>query len=146
VSGASARRTGFGWSLLLVLCLAAGHAMAEAASDTPEGAVVNPAPAPDERFRSANWLTTVEQNLSIAVLGFGLAVLLIQFFTLRTVTPSNPELVIRAYAVTLIVVCTLFLVSAGLSTNQIAPAIGLFGTIAGYLLGRAGRHGGDSDS
>jgi uncharacterized membrane protein YidH (DUF202 family) len=125
--------------------MAGGSALADAGPDAPENATMNPAPAPDERIHAANWLTSVEQNLSIAVLGFGLVVLMIQFFTLRAVTQTNPELVIRAYAVTLIVVCTLFLVSAGLSTNQIAPAIGLFGTIAGYLLGRAGRSGGDTD-
>lgn len=111
--------------------------------DVPPGAVVNPAPSANEAVRPMSWLTTVEQNLSLAVLLFGLLVLLIQFVTLRGITQQHPELVIRAYAVTLIVVCTLFLVSAGLSNNQIAPAIGLFGTVAGYLLGRSDKKQGD---
>lgn len=112
-------------------------------AEPPAFAPVNPAPGAQDMMPAASWLTSVERNLSIAVLGFGIVVLLIQFVTLRGITASNPELVIRAYAVTLIVVCTLFLVSAGLSANQIAPGIGLFGTIAGYLLGRAGRSGGE---
>jgi hypothetical protein len=40
------------------------------------------------------------------------------------------------YAVTLIIVGTLFAITAGFDSNQIAPAMGLFGTIAGYLLGK----------
>lgn len=142
---AAVRPLVFGWFAELFVCFAASLSIARAAApEAPESAVVNPAPPQELTVHAASWLTTVEQNLSIAVLGFGIVVLLIQFVTLHSVTQSNPELVIRAYAVTLIVVCTLFLVSAGLSTNQIAPAIGLFGTIAGYLLGRAGRPGGDS--
>jgi hypothetical protein len=37
--------------------------------------------------------------------------------------------------VTLVVIGTLFLIAAGFNNNQIAPAIGLLGTICGYLLG-----------
>ncbi|MCW3477178.1 hypothetical protein [Limobrevibacterium gyesilva] len=125
---------------LLLFCLPAAHA---AGPDVPPNPIVNAAPAPEELGRGQDWLTAVEKNLAIAVLAFGVLVMLIQFVTLRTIVASNPELVIRSYAVTLIVVCTLFLVSAGLSVNQIGPGIGLFGTIAGYLLGSAGKPRGD---
>lgn len=135
------------WTALACTALAPAARAADVAgaADAPAYATANPAPDMVDRMPAQSWLTNVERNLSIAVLGFGVVVLLIQFVTLRGVTASNPDLVIRAYAVTLIVVCTLFLVSAGLSANQIAPGIGLFGTIAGYLLGRAGRAGGEGD-
>ena len=39
--------------------------------------------------------------------------------------------------VTLVITSALFLIAAGFSNNQIASAMGLLGTIAGYLLGRS---------
>ena len=51
-----------------------------------------------------------------------------------------------ALAVTLIVVSSLFIITAGYSSEQIAPAMGLFGTIAGYLLGRYQETKGDEVS
>ena len=38
---------------------------------------------------------------------------------------------------TLVITAGLFLITSGYSQQQIAPMIGLLGTIAGYLLGRA---------
>jgi hypothetical protein len=126
--------------VVLLFCIQAAHAQAP---DVPNNPVVNAAPGPADFARGQDWLTTVEKNLSIAVLAFGVLVMMIQFVTLRPIIATNPELVIRSYAVALILVCTLFLVSAGLSASQIAPGIGLFGTIAGYLLGSAGKPRGD---
>ncbi len=53
--------------------------------------------------------------------------------------------VVRLIALVLIVVSTLFLVVLGFSTEQIGAALGLLGTIAGYVLGRAdrGKDGGE---
>ncbi len=44
--------------------------------------------------------------------------------------------IVKFVTITLIIISTLFLITAGYSNNQIAPAVGLLGTIAGYLLGR----------
>jgi hypothetical protein len=44
---------------------------------------------------------------------------------------------IRLMSVILIIVGTLFLITAGFSSEQIALAMRLFGTIAGDLLGKA---------
>ncbi len=44
---------------------------------------------------------------------------------------------LRSFGVVLIIMGTLFVIAAGYSSVQIAPALGLFGTIAGYLLGRS---------
>jgi hypothetical protein len=49
----------------------------------------------------------------------------------------RPEQTIRLVAVTLVVISTLFVITAGSSSEQLAPAMGLFGTIAGYRLGTA---------
>lgn len=44
--------------------------------------------------------------------------------------------VIRLVSLILIVSGTLFLVTLGYSAEQIAPALGILGTIAGYMLGK----------
>ena len=46
-------------------------------------------------------------------------------------------LLVTFILITLIITATLFLITAGYDNNQIAPAIGLFGTVAGYLLGKS---------
>lgn len=75
--------------------------------------------------------------LSCAVLLFGVLVLMLEFILVK----SSKEIVklqdlLMLFTVTLIIVGTLFLISSGISSNQIAPALGLYGTIVGYLLGR----------
>ena len=63
--------------------------------------------------------------------------------------PAHPEIehqrrpprqsaneILQLLSINLIVTGTLFLISAGFSAEQIAPGLGLFGTIAGYVLGR----------
>jgi Kef-type K+ transport system membrane component KefB len=83
-------------------------------------------------------LTSFEFYLSLEVLAFGLIVVLLEYFLLRRHSISSEEL-LRIYAVTLIIIGTLFAITAGFGNLQIAPAMGLFGTIAGYLLGRRDR-------
>ena len=80
-------------------------------------------------------LTDREFTLSIIILGFGLMVIMIVFFV-GTRQP-NPDGVFKLTTVTLVITSSLFLVIAGYSSEQIAPVIGLLGTIAGYLLGKA---------
>ena len=50
-----------------------------------------------------------------------------------------PEDILRIVVTTLVICGTLFFVAAGFSSEQIAPAIGLFGTVVGYLLGTRDR-------
>jgi hypothetical protein len=80
-------------------------------------------------------LSEYEFWLSAEVLIFGLVVLLAEFLLLRKAKITAEE-ALRVYAVSLIIIGTLFAITAGFDSNQIAPAMGLFGTIAGYLLGR----------
>lgn len=86
--------------------------------------------------------STLEVLLSAMVLGFGVIVLLLQFRLLqrRQANPKAPALspmdVMRVFTISMVVMGTLFAITAGFSSEQIAPAMGLFGTLAGYLLGR----------
>lgn len=86
---------------------------------------------------SATLLSTREFTLAIALLVFGLILIVIQTYLLKGAVNQKTDEVVRTYLVTLIIIGTLVLIAAGFSSEQIAPALGLFGTIAGYLLGRA---------
>jgi len=73
--------------------------------------------------------------LSLGVLLFGVVVVLTQAFLINK---SNESLTnsLKYLSISLIIVGSLFLVTAGYGNTQIAPIIGLLGTVAGYLLGR----------
>jgi hypothetical protein len=85
--------------------------------------------------KAKTFLSDFEFWLSAEILLFGLGVVVIEFLLLRKARVTAEE-ALRVYAVTLIIVGTLFAITAGFDSNQIAPAMGLFGTIAGYLLGK----------
>ena len=92
----------------------------------------SPSPAPAQSF-----LTTTEGHLTLAIIALAALVLLIQMFALRSRQASADD-VIRGCSIIFIITGTLVLITAGYTNDQIAPALGLFGTIAGYLLGRKG--------
>ena len=80
-------------------------------------------------------MSSLEFKLSLWVLIFGMVVLVLEVILIRLINfPS--ETALKFIIITLIVTATLFLITAGYSNDQIAPAVGLLGTIAGYLLGR----------
>lgn len=89
----------------------------------------------DDMKHGRNFLTDFEYGLTLVILLFGALVLLAEYLLLRHAKKSSYELM-QLFAVNLIITGTLVLISAGYSAEQIAPAMGLFGTIAGYLLGR----------
>lgn len=73
--------------------------------------------------------------LSYGVLLFGMVIVLAQAYLIsKREEPLSESL--KYLGVTLIIVGALFLVTAGYGNSQIAPIIGLLGTVAGYLLGR----------
>lgn len=86
---------------------------------------------------SGRFLSSAEGELALVVIGLGVLVILALSIILKAKDASADD-AIRAFAITLIIVGTLVLICAGYSNDQIAPAIGLFGTLAGYLLGRRG--------
>lgn len=82
-------------------------------------------------------LSSVELWLAAAIIIFGLIVLSMQFALLRKATNTHPADILRLFTVTMVVIGTMALIAIGYSSQQIAPALGLFGTILGYLLGRS---------
>jgi len=85
--------------------------------------------------RNEHLFADSELRLAYAVLGFGIIILMVQYFLIWN-TKSDINSALKMSTVTLVIISTLFVISAGFDSEQIAPAMGLFGTIAGYLLGR----------
>jgi len=110
----------------------------EASAGPPANLSANP-PAPAQGPVDADYLSNSESRLAILISAICMVTLLMLFFLLRGVPKLKAEDSLRTFGVVLIILGTLFFVAAGFSAQQIAPAIGLFGTIAGYLLGRVER-------
>lgn len=72
--------------------------------------------------------------LSCIVVGFGIFVLVCITYLIRR--DKQIETLLRPFGTILIIIASVFLIVAGYSEHQIAPVIGLLGTIAGYILGR----------
>jgi len=83
------------------------------------------------------WSTRNAMTMSAALLVFGVVVLLLATYLITVGTSA--EAVLRIFGTILIIVIAVFLVVAGYSDTQIAPVMGLLGTIAGYLLGKESR-------
>lgn len=126
------------FGLLLSLCL---FAQPEVINEMP----ANNAPAagtniPPFSETVTPTRTSQEYWISIGVLIFGIVVVGGQIFLFQRRSEPLAESM-KYLTISLIVVGSLFLVTAGYGNEQIAPIIGLLGTIAGYLLGRQ-REGG----
>src|SRR5262249_50843249 len=81
-----------------------------------------------------------EFTLTFVIIGFALVALgALMFMTRKAPATEN---VLRVYVVVIIIFGTLLVVSSSYTTAQTGPVLGLFGTIAGYILGRAERRGG----
>jgi glucan phosphoethanolaminetransferase (alkaline phosphatase superfamily) len=83
------------------------------------------------------FLSQKEFWLAVIVLGLLLVILIIEAVLIKTRQFSD-EAAIRLVIVTIVLIGSIFLFVSGYSDKQIAPAFGLFGTICGYLFGRAG--------
>jgi hypothetical protein len=99
-----------------------------------------PPPAPStasgEIYTRPPALSSNEFMLSVMVLILGSLALGLAFILLRSRNIDADDM-IRLISVILILTGTMFLITAGFDSQQIAPAMGLFGTIAGYLLGKS---------
>lgn len=82
------------------------------------------------------WTTQNAMTMSTVVLVFGIVVIAICASLMRGSRPSA-EAVLRVFGTVLIIVGALFLVVAGYTDKQMAPVMGLLGTLAGYLLGKS---------
>jgi len=85
---------------------------------------------------TTRWHEPVEIIFSIAVLGFGVG--LIVLFTAKVLSkgPLWRGMYLRLVVLSIVVTAGLFALTAGYSEAQISPMMGLLGTLVGYLLGR----------
>jgi multisubunit Na+/H+ antiporter MnhG subunit len=75
----------------------------------------------------------------VAFVLLGALVFLVQsilFWRMKTVSADD---ILKSGAVIIILVATVILIIGGYNTQQVTPAIGLFGSLLGYLLGRSSR-------
>lgn len=107
------------------------------AAKSPATKMNSPPPPGSIKASSDNvsWLSNKETALSVAVLAFGFALSVMQVAIMRS-SKFRPGDVIKLFGLTFIVTAVLFIITAGYGAEQIAPAMGLFGTVAGYILGR----------
>ena len=71
---------------------------------------------------------------SIFVLVFALLVLFMIFYKFKA-TPMDATTFFHLTILVLVIISSLYLIAAGFDNKQTAPAYGILGTIAGYLLG-----------
>lgn len=103
--------------------------------------VENPKPTHESAGpQIVHFLSDLEFWLSVIIVLFGVFVVILEYRLLSR-AKAKPADVMRVLAVTLILVGSLFLITAGYSNDQISPVSGLFGTVAGYLLGRSNGSG-----
>lgn len=93
-------------------------------------------PPPSEGTIEGGYLSSREFVVAILISIVAMIALTMQFFLLKAIPKLKAEESLRSFAIILILMGTLFVIAAGFDSIQIAPAMGLFGTIAGYLLGR----------
>lgn len=84
---------------------------------------------------SAQWTKHDEMTMGAAVLLWSALVLAMMAF-LITREKADPGAMLKLFGTILVVVMSVFLVVVGYTQDQIAPVVGLLGTIAGYLLGK----------
>ena len=96
-------------------------------------------PLPEAAKDKRGYLSRYEYIAAIIIALVSLISLSMQFFLLRQVPKLKAEDTLRTFGVTLIIMGSLLLIALGFDSIQIAPAMGLVGTIAGYLLARVGR-------
>ena len=107
-------------------------------NDSASAEIINSPPTQDQASAPQVYtiLSDFEFWLSISILLFGLVVLVLEINMIKSNKYSNAGS-LKIVVITLIIISTLFLIAAGFNNTQIAPAIGLLGAIAGYLLGRS---------
>ena len=83
-----------------------------------------------------HFLTNKEFYLSIFLVITLWLVLAIEIWAIRSLN-IGPEHAIKLLIISMVIMGALLLIMGGYDDQLIAPAFGLFGTIAGYVLGRS---------
>jgi uncharacterized protein YhhL (DUF1145 family) len=89
-------------------------------------------------FGAREWMT-------VLILVFGIIIVGIEYMLLKDRTEDKVEDLGKYLVITVIIIGTMALMVGTLDNNQTAPAVGLFGTIAGYLLGRSEKSRSDQE-
>ncbi|SFU78409.1 hypothetical protein [Nitrosospira multiformis] len=105
-----------------------------AAADEKINQLANSAGTQSSAREATWWSVTNAMTMSSIVLLFGLLVILLATYLIKS--GQNTESVLRIFGTILIIMVSVFLVVAGYNDTQIAPVMGLLGTIVGYLLGK----------
>jgi hypothetical protein len=101
----------------------------------------NPDLSPKEMPSYSDIIRKTEISLALGVFAFGGVVILIVNLIIwrmglnRSLDRDHIDALVGINAVIIVITATMFLITAGYSDRQIAPAMGLFGTIMGYMLG-----------
>jgi VIT1/CCC1 family predicted Fe2+/Mn2+ transporter len=83
------------------------------------------------------WTAESAMTISAIVLAFGVFIIVIAALMIKW--GSTAESTLRVVGTLVILIAAVFLVVAGYSDKQIAPVMGLLGTVAGYLLGKSSK-------
>lgn len=119
--------------------------LSAAAQQVPAEPPVIPNPSEGRNVRLLDFVsakTPIEFWLTVLIATFGLAIILLFLWHVRNIAERRVEEVARPIIVVVLITGALILVTAGYSNEQIAPAFGLLGAIAGYILGRLERNQG----
>ena len=84
------------------------------------------------------WSPEIVQSLTLTIMGFTLITLVLASILLWK-QGSNPQQILKIFGLLTIVGLSAVLLVAGYSNDQLTPIVGLFGAIAGYLLGKDGQ-------
>jgi hypothetical protein len=135
-------------SIILLACVAGSTAYSQPASPPTMLKQVPPSIGGNDTGNPAQDSTTpassMEQQklqadfqlkLTILVTAFGIFGLIFVAVVFRASVAADTEKIVRLVIVVIVVCASLILIAGGYSTNQTAPAFGLFGSIIGYILG-----------
>lgn len=89
-----------------------------------------------DKYWKSRYMKSPQFLLCCLLMAFS-SMLFIIYYKLFSQGKLNAYQITRLNLITLIIVGSIFLITAGYDNTQILSAMGLFGTIAGYLLGKS---------
>jgi hypothetical protein len=92
-----------------------------------------------DNYMKDKYMKSPEFVACVVILFFATLICLAEVFLFLKGKIDSSQ-IIKCLIITLIIFAVLFLIASGYSTEQISPAFGLLGTIAGYLLGKDSSH------
>lgn len=90
----------------------------------------------DGSSTTGHYNPAADEGLWLSGIIMGFSLILVAFMAYLIKTGSEQESVLKVFGTILVIVAAVFLIVAGYSEKQIAPVIGLLGTIVGYILGK----------